>query len=191
MSVTALTVSLEPVDRKLAGLETACLWGRRFSSAADVQAAWLDAIAEVRTDHFFFIDDDDELPENYLEVIDRCVRADAGVAYTDEIAGSERCSSEAYSQARHLERPMLLHHLVVCRTDVAREALKHIPRGHFWPEMQLFWTMAALAGAAHIPEIGYLWNRTPGGLHRRWFTVLGVSRSRAWCAHNRSFGSSA
>lgn len=185
MNVTALTVSREPVQMQFAaGIEHRCLSGRIFRSAADVQAAWFDAIELVRTPHFFYIDDDDALPADHAEVISRCIAAGAGVAYTDESVSGEHRQRQAYSQAAHFADPCLVHHLAVFDTALAREALRTLPRGNFWPEMLLAWELAKRAGAAHIDRIGYCWNRRAEGLHRQWFTVLGMANSRAWCMEN-------
>lgn len=189
MSITALTVCNRPYSRQWPGLATAVLGGRHIRSAADAQAAWFDAIGLVETPHFFFLDDDDDLPADYLAVLDRCVAADVAVAYTDEAVqhpdGSRTVRrSRAYSQADHLQAPTLLHHLVLCRTDAARAALQRLPRGHYWPELMLFWALAKQGGAAYVPEVGYVWHRGATGLHTQWWTVLGQVQSQLWCKRN-------
>ena len=188
MDVTALTVSRAPVRRSWTGLEHRNLAGRIFGRAADVQAAWFDAIALVDTPHFFFVDDDDELPPDYLSVLSRCLEAGSAIAYTDEQVGPARRHRAPYSQAAHLKDPALVHHLVLCETAAARAAVAALPRGDFWPEMLLYWHMAAAGGATHVPEVGYLWHRRATGLHAQWFTVRGMHNARAWCAQNRSAG---
>lgn len=184
MKVTALTVSRAPVDHRIHGVASRCLHGRHFKRAADVQAAWFDAIDLVDTPHFFFIDDDDAVPPGHADVLARCLDAGTAIAYTDEQVNTERRSRASYSQAAHLANPTLVHHLVVCRTDVARAVLRDLPRGDFWPEMLLYWEMAKRGGATHVPEVGYLWNKGERGLHKEWFTVLGMANSRNWCAQN-------
>ena len=188
MNVTALTVSRAPVRRSWTGLEHRNLAGRIFGRAADVQAAWFDAIALVDTPHFFFVDDDDELPPDYLSVLSRCLEAGSAIAYTDEQVGPARRHRAPYSQAAHLKDPALVHHLVLCETAAARAAVAALPRGDFWPEMLLYWHMAAAGGATHVPEVGYLWHRRATGPHAQWFTVRGMHNARAWCAQNRSAG---
>lgn len=185
MNVTALTVARERVHMGIPGVHHRCLSGREFKRAADVQRAWFDAVALVDTEHFFFIDDDDELPPDHLRVLQRCVDAGAAIAYTDEQVNGERRVRAPYSQEAHLANPTLVHHLVLCRTELALEVIRDLPRGHFWPEMLLFWEMARRGGAVHVPEVGYLWHRSAGGLHTKWFTVLGMHNARAWCAQNR------
>lgn len=184
MSITALTVARAPMSFDYPGLESRCLAGREFRRPADVQAAWLDALELVDTPRFFFIDDDDELPPNYLEVLARCAEAGTGIAYTDESVNGERRSRGPYSQAAHLKDPTLVHHLVLCDTQLARDVARDLPRGHFWPEMLLYWEMAKRGGATHVPEIGYHWNKRDRGLHLEWFTVLGMTNAHRWCMEN-------
>jgi len=184
VSITALTVSREPITMDIPGVQHRNLHGRLFKRAADVQAAWFDAVDLVDTDRFFFIDDDDTLTADYERVLQRCVETGAAVAYTDEIVGSERRHRGPYSQDAHLKNPTLVHHLAVCETALAREVIRDLPRGHYWPEMMLFWEMAKRGGAVHVPEIGYCWNRRRQGLHSQWFTVLGMTNSRTWCMEN-------
>lgn len=185
MNVTALTVARQYVHMGIPGVQHRCLHGRRFSSAFDVQAAWLDAIELVDTPHFFFIDDDDALPEDHLDVLEACLATGAGIAYTDELAGDRLRAPGSYSQAAHLDDATLLHHLVLCETALAKEVARGLPRGHYWPEMMLFWEMAKRGGAAYVPRVGYHWNVRETGLHTEWFTVLGMANSQAWCWRNR------
>lgn len=182
--VTACTVSLYGMTKAWSGLWHVEVRGRRFERARDVQCAWFDAIAAVPTPYFFFIDDDDDLPADYLQVIDRCMKADAAIAYTDEMVDGQRRHRADYSQAAHLANPQLVHHLVLCRTADARAALEAVPRGDFWPEMLLYWQMAKIGCAKHVPEVGYHWQRRPDGLHRWHWTVRGIHNSLMWCKSN-------
>lgn len=185
MNVTALTVAREPTSMAIPGAVHRCLSGRIFKSAADVQRAWFDAVELVRTPYFFFIDDDDSVPAELPEVLESCIKSGAAVCYTDEMVGPQRRIRQDYSQEAHLSNPTLVHHLVLCETSTAKAAMRDLPRGHFWPEMLLFWQMAKIGGAAHIPEVGYHWNKKDKGLHSEWFTVFGMANSRAWCEQNR------
>jgi hypothetical protein len=184
MNITALTVARAPMSFNYQGLVSRCLHGRDFKRPADVQSAWFDALELVDTERFFFIDDDDELPDNYLEVLARCVDAGTGISYTDESVNGVRRSRRPYSQEAHLKDPTLVHHLVLCDTALARDVVQSLPRGHYWPEMLLYWEMAKRGGATYVPEIGYHWNKRDQGLHREWFTVLGMSNAYRWCLEN-------
>lgn len=182
--ITALTVSRHGVRMHYPGLVHKCLAGRHFTKARHVQEAWFDAIKLVETPYFFFIDDDDDLPTNYQSVLNQCLNANLAIAYTDEYMGQEYRSREVYSQANHLANPALVHHLVLANTVIANQAITNLPRGDYWPEMMLYWEMAKLGGAAYIPEVGYHWHKRELGLHKEWFTVLGIHNSSQWCRQN-------
>lgn len=179
-----MTVSNRGFDRRWPGLDQVVLRDRVFASAADVQAAWFDAIERVDADWFFMVDDDDELPDDYLDVIDRCRASGLPIAYTDELVVDDHASTRrtpgAYSRHAHASDPSMLHHLVLCRTADARAAVSRLPRGHYWPELMLFWELAR-HDAAYVPAIGYVWNKRATGLHRAWFTGYGVMQSQLWC----------
>lgn len=185
MNVTALTVCNRPYSRRYAGLEAVTLPGREICCAADAQAAWFDAVELVRTPYFFFLDDDDELPANHLDVIWRCVAQGADLAYTDERVVDAGGRAEVrrgapYLQSLHVRHPLLVHHLAVCRTEAARAAIARLPRGHYWPEMMLFWELAK-TGAAYVPEVGYVWHRSAAGLHTKWWTTVAMVQTQLYC----------
>lgn len=182
--ITALSISRNHVYHDYKGIKSKCLSGRNFQRSKDVQKAWFDAIRLVTTDYFFYIDDTDLLPPNYLNVLSDCISANTAIAYTDELVGNERRIRGPYSQRAHLENPALVHHLTLCKTDIAIEAVSRLPKGNYWPEMLLYWEMAKLGGATYIPEIGYIWNKEPTGLHNTWFTIIGISNSFYWCSRN-------
>lgn len=182
--ITALTVAKAPIRFDYPGLVHKCLHGRIFNTAVQVQQAWFDAIDLVDTPYFFFIDDDDDLPLNYSDVLAMCIDTHSAVAYTDENIGGERRYRKPYSQQAHLKNPTLIHHLALCDTSIAKEVIQKLPIGNFWPEMMLYWAMAKVGQAAHVPEIGYNWHRKSSGLHKAWFTVLGMYNSHKWCSEN-------
>lgn len=182
MNVTAVVLSAGRYARRLAGLEV--LHHRSFiSDAQQLQRARFDALLKVRTEHFFFLDDDDDLPHNYLQVLARCVEAGAPLVYTDEIVCGERFSRRPYSRAVHLSDPQLVHHLALYRTSAAREAVSVLPIGHYAPEVMLAWQVAK-GGAEYLPEVGYIWNRSPGGMHSWPCTSLSQVRALLWAKAN-------
>ena len=176
MSITALTVARARMSFNYPGVQSRCLHGREFKRAADVQAAWFDAIDLVDTSHFFFIDDDDELPPGHADVLERCLDSGTAIAYTDELVNGERRTRAPYTQEAHLKDPTLLHHLVLCDTalarDVVRDLLTLLARDAYWE----------MAARRRVPGSAPL-NKGSTGLHREWFTVLGIPTHR-WCAEN-------
>lgn len=186
--VTAVVLSCGAYERIWPGL-TVHVHQSRIANAAEHQAARLDAVAAVRTSHWFWLDDDDDLPPNYLDVIQRCVMSGADVAYTDELVIDENGGGvvrrgATYSQQEHIKNPTLVHHLALYRTDAARAAIKRIPRGHYWPEMQLSFEMAKSSEPAYLPVTGYHWRRGSGGLHAAAHTGMAIVRTQLWCKAN-------
>lgn len=151
---------------------------------AGYNEAFYGAIAKVQTPYFFFLDDDDTLPSDYLSVLTECIQANTAVAYTDELrqssGGVSTFKSGTYSAQAHIDNPTLLHHLVVCRTDAAQDALRLMPRGQFWPELPLYFHLAK-ESVAYIPRTGYHWNRSGYGLSAKADFSIGQLRSRLWC----------
>lgn len=186
--ITALTICDQPYDRAYHGLRTLVHAPGGIRTAADAQAAWLSAAAKVDTEHFFYLDSDDDLPVGYMDVLEEAVALDQPLVYTDEaVRSADRPEyvreAAPYTQQLHLAKPMLVHHLALCRTADAMEALLRIEPGHFWPEMQLYWELAK-GGAAYLPKVGYLWNRRPTGLHTNPAIVMAQTRSALWCKAN-------
>ncbi|AVS68135.1 hypothetical protein C8245_22930 [Paracidovorax avenae] len=185
--ITAIVLSASPVCIELPGLE---VLGRvqTLRNPADLHAARLDALSAVLTPWCFFLDDDDELPADYLDVLQACVaKADAmevPMAYTDEIlrepgsADVRRCWYQ-YDRERHRCGPMGLHHLVLMRTANAKDAAARLPRGTYWTEHMLFWAMGG-AGAAYVPRVGYIWNRRANGWSRDPRMLTAQVMTRRW-----------
>ncbi len=182
MSVTALVLTAGEYTRRWSGLEVV-VRQQRITNAREQLEARFAAIRHVRTRRFFFLDDDDDLPDDYLDVISECARQEAQIAYTDELVltpmnhpvGSV-LSVGAYSRDRHYRNPTLLHHLVLCETRAALEAIERLPRGHYWPEFLLYWELAR-GGAPYIQRVGYVWNKREGGLHQSSSTIRGQMRA--------------
>ncbi len=183
---TAIVLSASPVTLIIPGVR---VLGRvqTIATAAQLHDARLDALADVETEFCFYLDDDDELPPDYLDVLAQCAAAGSPLAYTDEMmvsaTDSVHLTSGAYSRARHLENAMLVHHLAVMRTSAASATARNIPRGAYWTEMLLYFKLAE-GGAAYIPRVGYIWNRRPGGLSNKPHTLISQVASMTWC--NRS-----
>ena len=183
--VTAVILSALPIKRQVDGCDT-LVHSSRFNDAAGLLEARFAAMARVQTPWFFFLDDDDELPEGYADVLDQCMSAGAPLAYTDEIIrtprGDHRRTGQPYSQEAHKANNMLVHHLAVCQTEQALNALNKLPRGQYGFEPLFYWELAK-SGAAYIPEAGYIWN-VNAGMHRNPSVRLGMARSTLWGVAN-------
>lgn len=187
MSVTAVVLSAKPYMTSWPGLEL-LVHHSVIRNAADLQRARFEAALQVRTESFFFLDDDDALAPGYLEVLARCEAAAAALTYTDEIVSEadgtrQLVMRHAYDRAEHFRRPLDIHHLVLCDTAAARRSIQRLPRGHFAPEVMLYWDLAR-DGAEYVPGAPYIWNRRTAGMHRWPCTSISQMRALLWAKDN-------
>lgn len=185
--VTAIVLSARPVALEIQGVE---VLGRAqvLKSASELHTARLDALTGVQTPLCFFLDDDDDLPSDYLSVLNECAgrmrETGSALAYTDELVREpgksdvRRCWYDYDSEAHRLA-PMGLHHLVVMDTAAAQEVAQTLPRGEFWTEHMLYWAMGR-RGAVHVPRVGYIWNRSRAGFSRDPRMLAAQARSQRW-----------
>lgn len=180
--ITAVILSKSPVRRSVAGVKT-LVHASIFKNAAGLLAARKAAIKRVQTEWFFFLDDDDALPDGYAELLARCVDTDAALSYTrervfDEVAGTEYVSGNGpWTRERHVMAPQLIHHLAVCRTRAAIAACAATPDGMYAFENLVYFRMACDGGANFIDEVGYVWHRGAHGLSRHPTLIIGQAKS--------------
>lgn len=178
---TAVVLSAKPVKLEIPGV---MVLGsvQNIHTAEQLHQVRLDVLTQIKTPYFFYLDDDDELPEDYLSVLGDCANLNKPLVYTDEIIvedGKARLSvSGPYDQQAHIVNPTLVHHLVLMQTVAAQKAAAEIPRG-MYNEMLLFFRVAA-SGAGYINRTGYIWNKGQG-LHRRADTLIAQVASATWC----------
>jgi hypothetical protein len=201
-SVTAIILSRHPLSNKAKALKVpdgikVLNFVSEFKSFRSYQRSWFMAVAQVLTEWFFFLDDDDGLPPGFLGLLDRILGqvGTAALAYTNELVINDagiavESRKTSYSQDEHVRNAMLCHHLVLGRTEVAKRAMEVCPRGDFTPEPLVYFQMAK-EGAIWVDEIGYHWHRSAGGVNR-WVSALAAqSAARRWCAENRELPSPA
>lgn len=181
--ITAVILSPRPLQRVIPGVAT-LVHVSRFNDATGLLEARMAALAQVRTPWFFFLDDDDALPANYLDILRRCVLANTPLVYTNEMINDTLRRSEPYSQEAHLKNPLLVHHLAVCQTDAALRAARVIPRGCYAVEPLLYFEVAK-GGASWLDEVGYHWRRKPNGLSWHPTLTRGLVRALLWAKDNR------
>lgn len=181
---TAIVLSREPYQEVIPGVAVVNPV-QTFRNPDDHVAAFLGSLARVSTPWCFFLDDDDELPEDYISVLNECADAKQPLAYTNEIwrySDKETLYRPGpYSKEQHLKRPMLVHHLAVMRTEDAKAAAKTVPRGRYWPEMLLYWQLSK-GGVHWVDRVGYIWNRkSEGSFSQRPSVLESQVRSVIWC----------
>ena len=189
---TAIVLSANPVTLELPGVRVLASV-QTLASPADLHNARLDALARVTTPLCFFLDDDDELPDDYLDVLGECSdkMRSRGVpmAYTDEIQretgkADVRRSWYEYDSKRHLNSPMGLHHLVLMDTTNAQAVAATLPRGNFWTEHMLYWALGRQGGVG-VWRVGYIWNRNPKGFSRDPRILTAQVLTGRWIAQQR------
>lgn len=182
MNITAIVLTAGDYLRAWPGLRLV-VHRQKITNAAEQLEARFSAVELVRTERFFFLDDDDDLPDDYLDVLAECAEHRAPIVYTDELVltpmnapiGS-MLARGPYSRELHYRNPTLLHHLVLCDTRAAIAAIERLPRGHFWPEFLLYWELAR-GGAPYVPRVGYVWNKSEHGMHVWPSTIGGQMRA--------------
>lgn len=186
--VSAVVLSARDYEREFEGIDVQ-LYKSVIRESKDLQHARFTAIEQAKTPWFFFLDDDDDLPDNYLSVIGKCIDAvkanGAAYAHTDEIVRISNGEtwlrkSAPYTQNWHMQSPLLVHHLVLFDTAKAKLAVAKLPRGSYNPEFMLFWE-AAKMGTAYVPEVGYIWNKRRDAMHAQRETGVSCTRAKHWC----------
>lgn len=181
---TAVINSKTPSPQRYDGLEVVN-HVQTVNSAAEMYDARLAALARVQTPFAFYMDDGDELPDDYLDMLDACADADCALAYTDEVESrggrSRRRTSEPWDPLRFLARPMMAHHLMLMRTADVDAIRAELPQGGFLAEPLLAFLLAERS-ARYVPRVGYIWNRHADGLSSLPETLIAQVASAAWCA---------
>ena len=185
MHATAVVLSAKPVTLEIPGVTVLGHVGV-IRDAAELYAARLAAVRKVKTPWFFCLDDDDALPDNYLELLARCMASSAAVAYTNELlcmpdgTQMER-KSAPYDRAAFQRSVTPIHHLAVCRTDAAHRAMERIPASGSWGFEPMLFAEVARDGAQWFDEVGYIWRqRAGGGLSRHPSVPYAMVRSAQW-----------
>ena len=180
---TAIVLSARPVNLDIPGV-TVLASVQKIRTVAQLYDLRLSVLGRVSTAFCFYLDDDDDLPADYLSVLDECAAQGQPLAYTDELIryqGKESVRKSApYSVDAHKARPMLVHHLALMRTKEAAEAASRLPRGDLSVEQPLYMELAK-GGAAYVPRVGYIWNRSTSGISHWPQMVAAQVRAKRWC----------
>lgn len=188
MEVTAVVLSENPYTRSFDGIEV-LVHQEKFSLTSQFQKARFEAVKNVSTEWFFFLDDDDDLPSDYLDVLAKCLKEaklrGSMLVYTDEIRRTtglpdELVKGQEYSQRAFLSKRLLVHHLVLMNTKLAQAVVQTLPLGDYAPDFMLSWEMAKY-GALYVPEAGYIWNVRPGSMHTRMELIVAFRNTISWC----------
>ena len=191
-AITAIILSAKPVALEIPGVQVLASV-QAITSVRQLYDVRLEVLGRVTTPFCFYLDDDEELPDDYLSVLAECeakMRArGVPMAYTEEILrepgkSDVRRSWYEYDNDRHAVGPMALHHLVVMETVPAQEVARGLPRGNFWTEHMLYWALGRQGGVG-IWRVGYIWNRNPKGFSRDPRTLTAQVLTGRWIAQQR------
>ena len=183
--LTAIVLSREPIDLQIEGLVVINVVSK-IENHVMMNKMRRKAIKRVKTDYWFYLDSDDELPPDYLSVLNECMAAEVAVAYTDEIV---RMKGQAdwyrnpgeYSAEKHAADMYMLHHLVLYETQATLEELPNIPEGGIAMfEMMLSYQLAKLS-VKYIPRVGYIWHKSNTGFHTKYDSLRAVCGAATWC----------
>lgn len=146
----------------------------------------------IDTKYMAWIDDDDELPWNVVDVcaelVDLMGQDGTNIGYTNELVrhqGRETISrGMPYSRREYeLRDYRMMHHLVVMEVQAAREVALLLPEGIYWAEYLFNIYLAELGlGATYLDKTGYIWNRVEndGRMHDSPLTYLSTKNSKDW-----------
>ena len=181
---TAIVLSARPVTLEIPGVQVLASV-QTITSVRQLYDVRLEVLGRVTTPFCFYLDDDDELPDDYLSVLDECAAHDVPLAYTDELVrylGKEvRRTGIPYRLKDHQDNPMLVHHLALMRTADAVQAAARLPRTMDFAVEQPLYMEIAKGGAVYVPRVGYHWNRTKGGISH-WPQMMAAQvRALRWC----------
>lgn len=187
MTCTAVILSADPRTHRVVPGARTLVHVSAFHDAAGLLDARFAAIGRVETERFFFLDDDDDLPADFGDVLSECLQHPEPLIYTDEVirtGGQEHTRRGGpYSQAAYAADPTLIHHLAVCDTAAAREVIPTLPRGEYGFEPMFYWELAK-RGARHVPRVGYIWHAGHGGMHRTPSITRAMVNALVWTKEN-------
>lgn len=153
-------------------------------------------LPEIKTKYMTWVDDDDELPPDVLDVcrelVEKIEQEGTLIGYTNETLRyngkdithpAKQYSREAYIQSGH----QVMHHLIVMNVDAAREVSALLPEGPYWVEFMFNIYLAELGiGATYLNRTGYIWNRVDASanIHNDSAYKTAFDKSKAWVRTN-------
>lgn len=98
MDISAVIQSRTPLEREIPGVTVVPHVGV-YKGTAEMLDARLAALQKVQTKWFFYLDDDDDLPDDYERVLQLCMAVPTKIAFTNEIVTSVDGSSKVKAGA--------------------------------------------------------------------------------------------
>ena len=175
----------------------------KFDNLVDLHKERLLAIRKVKTPYFMFLDSDDDLSDNYLDIfkrlIDKMIKENKILGYTNY--------RRIYTNTTNTnQRPIIkdfiignfnvngfrnnlhyLHHSVVLNTAATLKLLDIAPYGLYNTPYLLFHAMSR-NGAVYIPEICYIYNQYETGMHTNKSNLEAYANTIRWCLNTKNLG---
>lgn len=148
---------------------------RTIDTVEDLHTQRLAALHSVKTPWCFFLDDDDELPENVGGLLT------TGIGLAEQSGAKMVSTEELIITPAEIKRNESIHHLVLMHTHAAQQAAQVIPLGRYYTEGILY-PQLAQGGHLHVREVGYHWYCGSTGFHTNPYLVEARINSNRWCA---------
>jgi hypothetical protein len=162
--LTCITLSKKPVLKNIPSSIKYLNEVSVFKSMSCDYAARLRAIRKVDTEHFFFLDDDDEYgsmawPSSNLTI---------GTEYIRIGSIDTPRKQKIYTPATHVLNPQLVHNATCINTSAAIKALKNIPdSGEYYFQLMFYYELIRAGGYVLEPKLKYIWTPSDSGLHTK------------------------
>lgn len=168
-NITCITLSSKPFTRHDVPEEVEYLnYVSEFDSLEGLHQSQINAINQVQTSHFVFVDDDDIFPKGVR------IPTNKAMLVGDEIINTvkgRRVIQHSYLDKRYFKEadwhnmPSLIHKPVV-NTKLAKIIVAYFPQGLYYTNWMLYATMLRIGGFEYDSSFLYYWNRGfDSGLH--------------------------
>lgn len=140
----------------------------------------LEALMKVQTETFFFQDDDDPLPNKYIEAPSGLVYGDF-IKLTTAYDFEDRTPAFEWASLKHLGNPCNIHR-AFCNTLQAQAIAGLLPKEEHWTEIMLYYFLAKHYGATMDRSLDMFWRVKSSGMHVK--ASPSVMRSVSWIMSN-------
>lgn len=178
MKITCITLSSKAMQRDIFSNMVYYNHVREFSDVVSLHNERLESIRSVKTPYFFYCDYDDPIP--YIDI-----ELNKAIIYGDNIYKQfdvERIiKAKEWSINIHLSSPYLIHK-AICNTELSNDLIDVLPRGEYWTELLLYFSLAKIGGYEYNNKLKIIWNKNPYGMHSN--VRQAVMNSTLWLLNN-------
>lgn len=147
-----------------------------FTDQEDETYQRIQAINNIETPYFMFVDNDDELLDGASSIISKMISdldtTKYSIAYCDHVVNDTSADTPVktvvsvgkYDEAKAMTNLGYLHHGVIVRTKDAKRLVNSLPNKGYHLQPVLY-TALARTGTVYINGAFYQWNKKSTGLH--------------------------